>query len=147
MPPEHPVNRLPAASRRAAILEAAGLAFLRQGFHGTKTRDLAQSCGVSEPVLYQHFSGKQALFLAVLEHLLTDACVTMESVLETEQRNRCRDDLAAIFLMVDAATDVPGTIELLTHFRSRLNATVGEEGIEALKDAIGELVLQRLRPD
>ena len=34
------------------------------------TKDLAKACGVSEPVLYEHFADKNELYFALLE----DAC-------------------------------------------------------------------------
>jgi AcrR family transcriptional regulator len=60
-------TRLPAAARRAAIVEAAIDLFSRKGFGGTTTRQLAAAVGVSEPVLYQHFANKRALYEAILE--------------------------------------------------------------------------------
>lgn len=54
--------------RRAVILEAAHREFSRAGFHGASTARIAASAGCSEPMLYKHFSGKQELFTAVLEH-------------------------------------------------------------------------------
>ena len=56
-----------AAERRAAILRAAAGLFAERGFRGTTTRDLAAACGVSEPVLYEHFANKRDLFTAIVE--------------------------------------------------------------------------------
>jgi AcrR family transcriptional regulator len=41
--------------------------FASRGFRGTTTREIAAVVGVSEPVLYQHFETKQALYDAILE--------------------------------------------------------------------------------
>ncbi|MEZ5066355.1 MAG: TetR/AcrR family transcriptional regulator [bacterium] len=60
-------SRLPAAERRERILAACAGVFAEHGFAGTRTRDLAEACGVSEAILYRHFRGKEALFEAVLE--------------------------------------------------------------------------------
>jgi AcrR family transcriptional regulator len=59
--------RLPAAERRASIVDTAVDLFARRGFLGTTTRELAAACGISEPVLYQHFDTKRALYDAILE--------------------------------------------------------------------------------
>lgn len=72
----HPVKakaRLPAAERRAAIVQAAIRRFAMHGFRGTTTRELAAAAGVSEPVLYQHFSTKQDLYTAIVDHLIEEA--------------------------------------------------------------------------
>ena len=147
MPPEHPANRLPAAARRSAILEAAGLAFVRHGLHGTTTRELARTCGITEPVLYRHFPGKVALFLAVLEHLLENACTVVETASGETQRRRGREEVAAVFLLADSAPDVPEATALLREARPRLDALLGDDGAATLRSDIGDLVLQRLWPD
>ncbi len=53
--------------RRGAILDCAIRLFAGKGFRGTTTRELAFAAGVSEPVLYQHFPTKQALYTAIIE--------------------------------------------------------------------------------
>lgn len=59
--------RLPAAERRAQILEEAVRVFARRGYGEISTAEIAQSCGVSEPALYRYFSGKRELYLAALD--------------------------------------------------------------------------------
>lgn len=60
-------HRMSAKQRKAAIVDAAVDLFSQRGFQGTTTRELAAKVGVSEPVLYQHFSTKRALYNAILE--------------------------------------------------------------------------------
>jgi AcrR family transcriptional regulator len=60
-------QRLSAEDRRSAIVDAARRLFARNGFHGTGTSEIAAAAGCSEPVIYKHFSSKQALFAAALE--------------------------------------------------------------------------------
>ncbi len=58
--------------RRAAILRTAIEMFAERGFRGTTTRELAAACGVSEPVLYQHFATKRDLYTAIIEAKLQE---------------------------------------------------------------------------
>ncbi|MCC6586097.1 MAG: TetR/AcrR family transcriptional regulator [Bryobacterales bacterium] len=60
-------QRLSGPERRAAIVDSAVNLFSERGFRGTTTRELAAAVGVSEPVLYQHFRTKRALYDAILE--------------------------------------------------------------------------------
>lgn len=62
-----PTERLTSQARRAAILDAAIRLFSEKGFRGVTTRELAAELGVSEPVLYQHFSTKRDLYRAIIE--------------------------------------------------------------------------------
>ena len=71
-------HRLLAPERRESILRAALPLFARTGYAATGTRDLASAAGVTEPILYRHFHGKEALFVAVLgrvEERLREALV------------------------------------------------------------------------
>ena len=59
-------QRLPAAERREQVLGAAQRVFIRQGFHGTRTRDLADEAGVNEATLFLYFDSKQEIFEAAI---------------------------------------------------------------------------------
>ncbi|MEV1249632.1 TetR/AcrR family transcriptional regulator [Nonomuraea sp. NPDC050022] len=59
--------RRPAAARREQILAVAADAFAIAGFRGTSLAEVAAKVGVSQPGLLHHFSGKEALILAVLQ--------------------------------------------------------------------------------
>jgi AcrR family transcriptional regulator len=58
-------TKLPAAQRRAAIIQAVRRVFAEKGFDGTTTRELADAAGVSEALLFKHFPNKEALFSAM----------------------------------------------------------------------------------
>ena len=58
-------TRLPAAERRETILRAATEVFAQAGYRAGKVSDVAARVGVSEPVIFQNFGSKAALFAAV----------------------------------------------------------------------------------
>jgi AcrR family transcriptional regulator len=60
-------TRLPAAERRETILRAATEVFAQAGYRAGKVSDVAARLGVTEPVIFQNFGSKAALFAAVLE--------------------------------------------------------------------------------
>jgi AcrR family transcriptional regulator len=66
-------TKLSGQERRAAIVESAIKLFSEKGFRGTTTRELASAVGVSEPVLYQHFSTKRELYAAIIDTKCRDA--------------------------------------------------------------------------
>jgi AcrR family transcriptional regulator len=77
-------RRLPAAERRETILRAAAEVFAQAGYRAAKVSDVAARVGVTEPVIFQNFGSKAALFTAVLEGA-------------TAQVRASLDDLAAGF--------------------------------------------------
>jgi AcrR family transcriptional regulator len=58
-------SRMTAEERKQAIVKAALPLFARKGYAETTTRELAQAAGVSEPLLYKHFPGKEALYAEI----------------------------------------------------------------------------------
>jgi AcrR family transcriptional regulator len=52
---------------RVSILEGAYQLFLQQGYHGTSMRQIAEEAGIALGGIYNHFSGKEEIFTAVLE--------------------------------------------------------------------------------
>ncbi|SBN64790.1 transcriptional regulator, TetR family [Curtobacterium sp. 9128] len=61
---------MPAAERRAMILDAARDLFGRQGYHGTTTDQIAKAAGISQPYVVRMFGAKETLFLEVLDATL-----------------------------------------------------------------------------
>jgi AcrR family transcriptional regulator len=64
-------QRVPAAQRRIAILDAAAAIFSERGF-AVSTRDIGKRAGVTQALLYKHFRGKDELAAAVLDHIFAD---------------------------------------------------------------------------
>ncbi len=65
-------HRLSGEQRRQQILQASEVQFAISGFRATTTVSLAKAAGVSEPVLYSHFSTKQNLFREVVQRNAQD---------------------------------------------------------------------------
>lgn len=60
-------TRLPAAARREQLLEVALDVFAHNGYHETSMNDVADAAGITKPVLYQHFTSKRELYLALID--------------------------------------------------------------------------------
>jgi len=57
--------------RRAQILAAALEVFAGQGYHGAAVSDLVKAAGVARGTFYLYFDSKEAVFLELLDGLLT----------------------------------------------------------------------------
>jgi TetR/AcrR family transcriptional regulator len=68
-PQDTPVRppRMPGEDRRRQLLRVAVESFARNGFSGTKTKDIAAAAGVSEAILFRHFASKEDLYHAILD--------------------------------------------------------------------------------
>lgn len=75
-----PRKRLSAAERRETILRAAAEVFAQAGYRAAKMSDVAARVGVTEPVVFQHFGSKAALFAAVLERAAAGVQGTLDDL-------------------------------------------------------------------
>ena len=60
-------QRVPAAERRDALIDAAVHEFARGGLYGTPVDRIARRVGVAQPYVFSLFANKQELFLAAVE--------------------------------------------------------------------------------
>jgi AcrR family transcriptional regulator len=102
-------RRMPAATRRDLILDAAEVAFGRHGYHSATTREVAALATVSEALLYQHFAGKRELFEAVAARAMN----RLEELFEEAWTSRqpFRMGMSAYFDFVDAHPDLHRVVE------------------------------------
>lgn len=61
------IGRMTGDKRREQILQTAVNLFSHRGFSGTTTKEIARAAGVSEAMVFRHFSTKDALYGAILE--------------------------------------------------------------------------------
>jgi AcrR family transcriptional regulator len=62
-----PRQRIPAAERRAALIDAAVHEFAHGGLYGTPVDRIARKVGVAQPYVFSLFGSKRELFLAAVE--------------------------------------------------------------------------------
>ena len=59
-------------ARRQQLIDSARRLFAERGFNGTTTREIAAAAGVTEAVIFQHFSDKDSLYAAILAQQAAD---------------------------------------------------------------------------
>jgi TetR/AcrR family transcriptional regulator len=92
--------RLASDDRRQQLLACAIGLFAKGGFSGTRTKDIAAACGVSEGILFRHFATKEDLYRAILASHADDAGACAWA----EEMKRCataRDDRALLQSLVN----------------------------------------------
>ena len=72
------------------MLDAALEVFVARGYHAAAMDEIADRAGVSKPVLYQHFPGKQELYLALLDESVDRLIEAVEAALRSTADNRQR---------------------------------------------------------
>lgn len=69
---------------REAVVKAAIRIFARKGYAGASTREICKEAGVTKPVLYYHFLGKEHLY----QELMIDSFGSYQKVLLSASRSR-----------------------------------------------------------
>ena len=72
----HPKKRMSREERRRQILEAALSVFVKHGFKGTTTQEIAKAAQVSEVTLFRYFASKQEIFMEGIRPILLSTLET-----------------------------------------------------------------------
>ena len=59
-------RRLPRAVREQQLLDAAVVVFSKRGYHSASVDEIADTAGISKPMVYEYVGTKEELFVAVL---------------------------------------------------------------------------------
>ncbi len=138
-------TRLPRQARRRQLLEAALEIFVARGYHAAAMDEIAERAGVSKPVLYQHFPGKQELYLALLDESVEELTETVRTALLSTDDNRQRvfATIRAYFEFVAAQS---GTFRLV--FESDFtNEPAVRERVERADRKCAEMVSEVIKSD
>ncbi|MBU6330348.1 MAG: TetR/AcrR family transcriptional regulator [Acidobacteria bacterium] len=135
--------RLPAKARRQQLLDTSLTTFARLGYHDSSMNDIADSAGVTKPVLYQHFESKRELFLQLLISLSDDLRATIRAAIEgaSTPRQQVEFGISAYFRWAGANRD--GFVVLFDS-EVRRDPEFGEEAKRVhreLVDSIAELIV------
>ncbi|MBI5892293.1 MAG: TetR/AcrR family transcriptional regulator [Deltaproteobacteria bacterium] len=144
-------KRMTKDERMRHIVDAASMLFAKNGFKGTTTREIAKKAGISEAVIFKHFSKKEALYSAIIDSRCNDTAghSRLMKILEGKSGKDVFYEVAN-FLITEHQED-PSFLRLLTfsaleghNLSDIFIKTKGMELIEFLAGHIKELVNKKL---
>ncbi|WP_235032005.1 TetR/AcrR family transcriptional regulator [Actinacidiphila yanglinensis] len=59
--------RMTGRERREQLLDVGRVLFAERGYEGTSVEEIAHQAGVSKPLVYEHFGGKEGLYAVVVD--------------------------------------------------------------------------------
>src|SRR5271170_6917338 len=71
---------------QSRILDAAQAVFSEQGFEKTQLEEVAARAGYTRGAIYAHYSSKEDLFLALMEHRVLTRFTAIRQVIEVEPK-------------------------------------------------------------
>jgi AcrR family transcriptional regulator len=144
-------------AKQDAIVAAATRLFSHYGYRKTTVDLIAHEAEVAKPTLYAHFGDKEAIFVAVCQHVVDGILATAETELEHDDVvDRIAGVVSAKFTRVFELIDSsPHARELLESQDAQAKEVVAKADVafsklltEALRSAFrrGELVAERTEP-
>ncbi|EKF24597.1 bacterial regulatory s, tetR family protein [Mycolicibacterium hassiacum DSM 44199] len=135
-------SRLPRDERRGQLLAAASEVFVDRGYHAAGMDEIAERAGVSKPVLYQHFSSKLELYLAVLKRHVDNLVSGVRQALRTttDNRQRLRAAVQAFFDFIDHDSQGYRLIFENDYVNEPQVAAQVKVATEACTDAVADLI-------
>lgn len=102
-----------AAERREQLVSVSRELFATKGFQGTSVEEIAASAGVSKPVVYEHFGGKEGAYAVVVDRETRRLHEAIKSALTTPgARSRELLELGALALL-DYIDECPDGFRIL----------------------------------
>ena len=107
-----PRARISGSERKRIILEQALELFAGRGFHGVSVEEIASASSITKPVLYDHFSSKQDLYIQVSREIRERLLATGREVIQSRRSvaERIRAGVEAFFVFAEAN---PAAIRIL----------------------------------
>lgn len=140
--PNKPQKQTKGERTASRILDVAEDLFARQGYDGTSLRQIADAAELKEPGIYNHFSGKQGLYEAVLFRALNPMAEVMSGHLDLAQGLRDYTDLPA--LMTDILLEHPQMAALFHQALQGDSDSVGNQLVQGWLDGLFDQGLQSM---
>lgn len=130
-------RRLPAGERRRQLFDVALRLFAERGYEATTMDDVAEAAGVTKPLLYQHFSSKQALYVELVDSVAEDllSSIGRATASAAGPRQQVEQGFAAYF---DALVNHETAFRLL-YRRTPRHEELGR-ALRRVEDAIAEAI-------
>ncbi len=106
-PPPGRRARMTGKERREQLVDVGRAVFAAKGFEAATVEEIAAKAGVSKPVVYEHFGGKEGLYAVVVDREMATLLQAVTSALETPGPTRAVVETAALALLdyVEGSTD------------------------------------------
>ena len=98
--------RMSGRERREQLISVGRTLFAEKGFEAVSVEEVAATAGVSKPVVYEHFGGKEGLYAVVVDREMNQLLSTISGALQgTHPRQLLEQAGMALFDYIDAQPD------------------------------------------
>src|ERR1700710_647269 len=98
--------RMSGRERREQLLDVGRSLFSEKGFDGTSIEEIAARAGVSKPVVYEHFGGKEGLYAVVVDREMADLLERLSnSMADGDAHDLVEQAALALLTYIEERTD------------------------------------------
>ena len=102
------------AERREQLIEVARGLFADRGIDGTSVEEIAARAGVSKPVVYEHFGGKEGLYAVVVDREVRELHGAIRTALTTPRAGARRLIELGTLALLDYIDERPDGFRILS---------------------------------
>ncbi|MGC3994269.1 MAG: TetR/AcrR family transcriptional regulator [Propionicimonas sp.] len=140
--------RMTRAERREQLIDVARALFAERGLEGTSVEEIAAHAGVSKPVVYEHFGGKEGLYAVVVDREVRTLHDAIRTAITTPRATpRALIELGTLALL-DYIDDHPNGFRILSRDSSATSpegsfATILSDIASRVEDLLGDEFTKR----
>ena len=97
--PTQPRVRMTGQERRSQLLDVGRALFAEKGFEATSIEEVASRAGVTKPVVYEHFGGKEGLYAVVVDREMERVLAGITGALSGGSARELLEQAALAFLL------------------------------------------------
>ncbi len=90
--------RMTGQERREQLVGVACSLFAERGYQAASVEEIAERAGVSKPVVYQHFGGKEGLYAVVVDREVRFLTTSLAAAFDAKHPRRIAESAADAFL-------------------------------------------------
>jgi len=90
--------RLAASARRAQLVEVGRTVFAQRGYEATSVEEIAERAGISKPIVYEHFGGKEGLYAVIVDREVGHIVGCIVEAISTGSPRERLEQAALVFL-------------------------------------------------
>lgn len=105
-------TRMTASQRREQLITVGREVFATDGVQGATVEDIATRAGVTKPVIYEHFGGKEGLYAVVVDRAIAEILASITHALDEPAEPRVLIERAVLSLFTFMQTS-PASFEVL----------------------------------
>lgn len=99
-------QRMSGIQRREQLIAIGREVFAERGFDGASMEEIAARAGVSKPVVYEHFGGKEGLYAVIVDREMVKLQSVITGSMQTgRSRARIEQAVVALLTYVEEETD------------------------------------------